>query len=87
MIQFSSKCRLFFILAETENVVIEEDASAPSSISFNKSKGIRKIIGKMKRSGSGNLEDIPGLGEFQRGGVRATAGARLGWGEHQAITK
>lgn len=41
----------------------------------------------MKRSGSGNLEDIPGLGEFQRGGVRATAGARLGWGEHQAIIK
>lgn len=35
----------------------------------------------MRRSGSGNLEDIPGLSEFQRGGVRATAAARLGWSE------
>lgn len=35
----------------------------------------------MKRSNSGNLEDIPGVGEFQRGGVRATAAARLGWSE------
>lgn len=35
----------------------------------------------MKRSGSGNLEDIPGIGEFQRGGIRATAAARLGWSE------
>lgn len=31
----------------------------------------------MKRSGSGNLDDLPGDGEFRRGGVRATAGARL----------
>lgn len=36
----------------------------------------------MKRSGSGNLEDLPGDGEFRRGGVRATAGARLGWAEY-----
>lgn len=35
----------------------------------------------MKRSNSGNLEDLPGLNEFQRGGVRATAAARLGWSE------
>ena len=33
----------------------------------------------MKRSGSGNLDDLPGEGEFRRGGVRATAGPRLGW--------
>lgn len=33
----------------------------------------------MKRSGSGNLDDLPGEGEFHRGGVRATAGPRLGW--------
>lgn len=44
-----------------------------------KNKGLRSIFGKMKRSNSGNLEDLPGDGEFRRGGVRATAGARLGW--------
>lgn len=33
----------------------------------------------MKRSGSGNLDDIHSEGEFRRGGVRATAGGRLGW--------
>lgn len=33
----------------------------------------------MKRSGSGNLDDLPGDGEFKRGGIRATAGGRLGW--------
>ena len=44
-----------------------------------KNKGLRSIFGKIKRSNSGNLEDLPGEGEFRRGGVRATAGARLGW--------
>lgn len=61
--------------------------SGPPNISFNKNKGIKKIFTKLKRSGSGNLEDIPGLGEFQRGGVRATASARLGWSEPQVINK
>nr|CAI5829735.1 unnamed protein product [Callosobruchus analis] len=52
------------------------------NISLNKNKGIKKIFGKMRRSGSGNLEDIPGaVGEFQRGGIRATASARLGWND------
>lgn len=37
------------------------------------------IYYSMKRSGSGNLDDLPGEGEFRRGGVRATAGPRLGW--------
>lgn len=41
----------------------------------------------MKRSGSGNLDDLPGIGDFQRGGVRATAAARLGWSEPQLIPK
>ncbi|XP_074037659.1 liprin-beta 1 isoform X4 [Leptinotarsa decemlineata] len=77
-------------LAETEKVVIEDGTSeSPGSpaLSFNKSKGIKKIFGKIKRSGSGNLEDIPGLSEFQRGGVRATAAARLGWSEPQISVK
>ncbi|XP_018560888.1 liprin-beta-2 isoform X2 [Anoplophora glabripennis] len=70
--------------AETEKIMIDEGShESPSSptLSFNKTKGIKKIFGRMKRSGSGNLEDLPGLNEFQRGGVRATAAARLGWSE------
>lgn len=77
-------------LAETEKIVIDDaaltDAQSPT-LQFNKNKGIKKIFGKMKRSGSGNLEDLPGIGEFQRGGVRATAAARLGWSEPQIIKK
>nr|CAD7442393.1 unnamed protein product [Timema bartmani] len=80
-------------LAETERVVIEDKSvdeeeqpiesslspqSSPS-LQINKTKGIKKILGRIKRSGSGNLEDLPGEGEFRRGGVRATAGPRLGW--------
>lgn len=49
------------------------------SFQVGKNKGIKKIFGRMKRSGSGNLDDLPGEGEFRRGGVRATAGPRLGW--------
>lgn len=42
--------------------------------------GLRSIFGKLRRSNSGNLEDLPLDGsEFRRGGVRATAGPRLGW--------
>ncbi|XP_049809629.1 liprin-beta-1 isoform X3 [Schistocerca nitens] len=85
--------------ADAERVVIEdshveeeeEEEDVGSSLSPQQSplqatrnKGIKKIFGRMKRSGSGNLEDlpIPSLmtdGEFRRGGVRATAGPRLGW--------
>lgn len=42
--------------------------------------GLRSIFGKLRRSNSGNLEDLPlDGGEFRRGGIRATAGPRLGW--------
>ncbi|KAM6960889.1 liprin-beta-1b [Aplochiton taeniatus] len=46
-----------------------------------KSKGIMKLFGKLKRSQSTsfNLDDNLSEGEFKRGGVRATAGPRLGW--------
>ncbi|CAH1159634.1 unnamed protein product [Phaedon cochleariae] len=77
-------------LAETEKVLIEDgpdESPGSPSVSLNKTKGIKKIFGKMKRSGSGNLEDLPGLSEFQRGGVRATAAARLGWSEPQISAK
>ncbi|XP_018899343.2 uncharacterized protein Liprin-beta isoform X2 [Bemisia tabaci] len=74
------------MFAETENtgmsdVVSEcgdEDFSPHQSPSLNmdRSRGIRKILGKLKRSNSGNLDDTSG-GEFQRGGLRATANGRL----------
>ncbi|XP_075325717.1 liprin-beta-1b isoform X6 [Odontesthes bonariensis] len=49
--------------------------------SRKKSKGIKKLFGKLKRSQSTtfNLDDNLSEGEFKRGGVRATAGPRLGW--------
>ncbi|KAE8753153.1 hypothetical protein FOCC_FOCC000076 [Frankliniella occidentalis] len=74
--------------ADTERVSQDENdrslalslSPQPSpSMSSSKSKGIKKILGRMKRSGSGNLDDIHNEGEFRRGGVRATAGGRLGW--------
>uniref|UniRef100_A0AAQ4RP15 PPFIA binding protein 1b n=1 Tax=Gasterosteus aculeatus aculeatus TaxID=481459 RepID=A0AAQ4RP15_GASAC len=49
--------------------------------SRKKSKGIKKLFGKLKRSQSTtfNLDDNLPEGDFKRGGVRATAGPRLGW--------
>ncbi|XP_033940747.1 liprin-beta-1b isoform X3 [Pseudochaenichthys georgianus] len=46
-----------------------------------KAKGIKKLFGKLKRSQSTtfNLDDNLPEGDFKRGGVRATAGPRLGW--------
>ncbi|XP_036922881.1 liprin-beta-2 isoform X3 [Sturnira hondurensis] len=41
-------------------------------------KGIRKFWGKIRRTQSGNFNtDAPGVAEFRRGGLRATAGPRL----------
>ncbi|XP_022252699.1 liprin-beta-1-like isoform X3 [Limulus polyphemus] len=42
-------------------------------------KGIKKIFGKLKRSGSQSM-DLVG-GDFSRNRLRATAGPRLGWSE------
>ncbi|MCJ8733240.1 hypothetical protein PDJAM_G00220970 [Pangasius djambal] len=46
-----------------------------------KSKGIKAFIGKLTRSQSTTftLDDNVSENEFKRGGVRATAGPRLGW--------
>ncbi|XP_017322109.1 liprin-beta-1b isoform X2 [Ictalurus punctatus] len=46
-----------------------------------KSKGIKAFIGKLTRSQSTTftLDDNLSENEFKRGGVRATAGPRLGW--------
>ncbi|XP_034522396.1 liprin-beta-2 isoform X4 [Ailuropoda melanoleuca] len=41
-------------------------------------KGLRKFWGKIRRTQSGNFNtDAPGMAEFRRGGLRATAGPRL----------
>lgn len=73
--------------AHTEKIIDDIDVrqqSSPSPCSMSsKSKslgGLRSIFGKLRRSNSGNLEDLPLDGsEFRRGGIRATAGPRLGW--------
>lgn len=85
-------CFIFFFsfhilsLAHTEKIIDDvsiERQSSPSPSMSSKSKslgGLRSIFGKLRRSNSGNLEDLPLDGsEFRRGGVRATAGPRLGW--------
>ncbi|XP_026182251.1 liprin-beta-1-like isoform X2 [Mastacembelus armatus] len=56
---------------------------APLSLSpesKKKPKGLKKFFGRLKRSHSTsfNLDDATEV-EFRRGGVRATAGPRLGW--------
>ncbi|KAM4615115.1 liprin-beta-1-like isoform 2-T2 [Polymixia lowei] len=58
-----------------------DDAPLPSSPETKKkSKGFKKFFGRLKRSHSTsfNLDEAAEM-EFRRGGVRATAGPRLGW--------
>ncbi|CAG5927397.1 unnamed protein product [Menidia menidia] len=54
-----------------------------------KSKGLKKFFGRLKRSHSTSLNpDDEAEMEFRRGGVRATAGPRLGWSrepKHNAV--
>ncbi|KAK8722234.1 hypothetical protein OTU49_012336 [Cherax quadricarinatus] len=45
----------------------------------HKATGIKKIFTRLRRSSSGHLESDLGDGDFRRGGMRATASARLGW--------
>ncbi|XP_029317832.1 liprin-beta-1 isoform X2 [Cottoperca gobio] len=65
-------------------------APLPSSPETKKkSKGFMKFFGRLKRSHSTsfNLDDSADM-EFRRGGVRATAGPRLGWSresKHNAV--
>lgn len=54
-----------------------------------KSKGLRKLFGRLKRSHSTSFHLDDAEMEFRRGGVRATAGPRLGWSrepKHQAVS-
>ncbi|XP_037615918.1 liprin-beta-1-like isoform X1 [Sebastes umbrosus] len=67
-----------------------DGAPLPSSPETKKkSKGFLKFFGRLKRSHSTsfNLDDAAEM-EFRRGGVRATAGPRLGWSresKHNAV--
>ncbi|XP_046369102.1 liprin-beta-2-like isoform X4 [Haliotis rufescens] len=69
--------------AHTEVVTDDEDGLQHLGHGGNmahdkKKRGLRRLFGKLKRSSS---QDFDGDrdGEFRRGGVRATATARLGW--------
>ncbi|XP_023593822.1 liprin-beta-1 [Trichechus manatus latirostris] len=54
--------------------------SPPSPDSKKKSRGIMKFFGKLRRSQSTTFNpDDMSEPEFKRGGIRATAGPRLGW--------
>ncbi|XP_075402245.1 liprin-beta-2 isoform X2 [Tenrec ecaudatus] len=57
----------------------ESTAQSPLTPEGKRSpKGIKKFWGKIRRTQSGNFNtDIPGMAEFRRGGLRATAGPRL----------
>ncbi|XP_029018717.1 liprin-beta-1-like [Betta splendens] len=66
----------------------KDAAALPSSPEAKKkSKGFRRFFGRLKRSHSTsfNLNDTA-EGEFKRGGVRATAGPRLGWSHESKQT-
>ncbi|KAK2832255.1 hypothetical protein Q7C36_015717 [Tachysurus vachellii] len=65
-------------LAGSQSPKPKEHAVSPES--KKKSKGIRRFFGMMRRSQSTSLnpDDAP-ESEFSRGGLRATAGPRLGW--------
>ncbi|XP_026463951.1 liprin-beta-1-like isoform X3 [Ctenocephalides felis] len=57
----------------------------PSPLATRHNKGLLAIFGKMKRSSSGTIDGSPDnedKGTFSRGGMRATAGGRLGWSEN-----
>ncbi|KFB38265.1 AGAP010342-PA-like protein [Anopheles sinensis] len=74
--------------AESENGNEDRSEGVPPARSYtpqpspspSMSNKLKNIFGKIKRSNSGTLEDLAGAdSEFKRGGIRATAGARLGW--------
>ncbi|XP_051886031.1 liprin-beta-1b isoform X4 [Pristis pectinata] len=53
-----------------------------------KSKGIKKLFGKLKRSQSTTFNpDDMSDGEFKRGGTRSTSGPKLGWSRDLQHTK
>uniref|UniRef100_A0A4W5QDE6 PPFIA binding protein 1a n=1 Tax=Hucho hucho TaxID=62062 RepID=A0A4W5QDE6_9TELE len=58
----------------------DSSQTLPSSpAAKKKSRGFKKFLGRLKRSHSTSLDLEETETEFRRGGVRATAGPRLGW--------
>ena len=78
---------LYVPTANTEVVTDDEDGLqhyGHSHGDHKKKRGLRRLFGKLKRSSSQDFEggrerDGDGGGEFRRGGIRATASARLAW--------
>lgn len=72
--------------AQTEAVTDDEDGLQHLSgiaggmpIDAKKKSGLRRFLGKLKRSGSQDFHEREKTEQFKRGGVRATASGRLGW--------
>ncbi|KAG1679749.1 Liprin-beta-1 [Nymphon striatum] len=62
--------------SKSNTMLRPSDMSTQLPDAKDKPKGFRKIFGKLRRSSSGGFDQS---NEFKRGGMRATAGPRLGW--------
>ena len=81
----TSKKGVIFSEDDNDTVVAGTDMDTSMiSLSGRSTRGLRKIFGKIKRSNSGGFDpaDRNGVdGNFNRGGMRATASGRLGWSQ------
>ncbi|XP_045176119.1 liprin-beta-1-like isoform X3 [Mercenaria mercenaria] len=72
-------------LAQAEAVTDDEDpnyvghSAGTYHPEVKKKKGFLRFFGRLKRSGSQDFHERERTDEFKRGGIRATATARLGW--------
>uniref|UniRef100_A0AAY4CVQ3 SAM domain-containing protein n=1 Tax=Denticeps clupeoides TaxID=299321 RepID=A0AAY4CVQ3_9TELE len=57
---------------------VTQNLSSPTA-GRKKPKGLRKLFGRLRKSQSTSFDLDAAESEFRRGGVRATAGPRLGW--------
>lgn len=78
--------RKFLSSANTEVVTddedrVQHDISSQGHGGCKKTHGLRRLFGRLKRSSSQDFEGSRERrdGEFKRGGIRATASARLAW--------
>ena len=78
--------------AQTEVITDDEDGLQHLSgiaggipMDAKKKSGLRRFLGKLKRSGSQDFHERERTEQFKRGGVRATASGRLGWSKDVKI--
>ncbi|XP_063398148.1 liprin-beta-1-like isoform X4 [Mytilus trossulus] len=78
--------------AQTEVVTDDEDGLQHLSgiaggmpMDAKKKSGLRRFLGKLKRSGSQDFHEREKTEQFKRGGVRATASGRLGWSKDTKV--